>query len=184
MIVLFVERVVVDHFVFVGDRLRRHHDARAALLVEETFQSTSDVIDVTRLRDVVVNRSDVAAAVTGIDDDDDSGEVARARSHGELRAGALRFFAGHARRIVGGQPFRKQQLHRNLHRESDRNFRNVIDRVELHDAIDDVADIFRVDAAGEANGHRRVERFALLQPIDGVRNGSGAIPGQRRLSQG
>ena len=57
-------RVVVDHFVFVGDRLRRHHDARAALLVEETFQPTSDVIDVTRLRDFVVNRSDVAAAVT------------------------------------------------------------------------------------------------------------------------
>ena len=76
--------------------------------------------------------------------------------------------------IVGRQVLRQEQVHRDLHRIADRNLRHVLDAVELHDAVEHVADVFRVDAAGEADRDRRVERLALLQPVNGIGLGGAA----------
>ena len=154
MIVLQSESVGVVDCVAVRFRLRRHRHFRAALFFEHAFDAAGDVVHVTRFGDIVVNRANVAATMSGVEDHRDAGEILHARANGEFRARTFRFFTGDACRIIGRQPFGQQQFHRNFHRVSDRNLRDVVDAVELHDAIDDVADILRVDAAGETDGDR------------------------------
>jgi hypothetical protein len=57
---------------------------------------------------------------------------------------------------------------------------DVLDRVELDDAIEHVADVARVDTAGEADGHGGVERLPLLQAVHGMRLAGRADVGERR----
>ena len=180
VVVLRIERVAVDDVVAVRRRLRRRRHRRGGALLDDALQAAHDVVDVARLGDAVVDRADVAAAVAGVEDHPHAGEAARAGPLGQLRAGALGGLVGHARGIVGGAVLRQQQLHRDLHRMPDGDARDVVDAVELHEALEDVADVLRVDAPGEADGHRRVERLALLQPIDGERLGDAPVVRQRR----
>ena len=149
-----------------------------------SFRRLHDVVDVARLGDAVARRAGIGAAVAGVEDDVHAGEIPRVRALGELRALAFCHLGSQARRIVGRPVLRQQQRHRDFYGVADRNLRDIVDGVELHDALDDVADVLRVDAAGEADGHRGVERLPFLQPVDGVRFGRVALIRQRRLPYG
>ena len=122
--------------------------------------------------------------MTGVENDVHSLQTFGARAPGELRALALDHLRRKPPRIVRGQIVRQQQGHRNLHRIADRNLGDVVDSVEVHEAIEDVADVLRIHAAGESDGHRRIESLSFLQPVDGERLGRVALIRQRRLPCG
>ena len=169
-----------EHELFVA----RHRDACGALLLEDFLETLHDVVDIARLGDAIARRSRIGAAMAGVEDHVDAGEIASVRAFSELRTLPFGHLGRQSLRIVGGQVLRQQQRHRDFYRVADRNLRDVVDPVEVHDAIDDVADILRVDPAGEADGHRGIEGLPFLQPVDGVRFGRVALIAQRRLPCG
>ncbi len=104
----------------------------------------------------------------------------RPRPLRDHRALAPRRLLRDALRRIARQELRRQQVHRDPHRIVDRDPRDVLDLIELHNAVDDVVHVPGIDASGETDGDRRVQRLALLQSIDGMRLGGGTRVLQRR----